>query len=202
MQQVNLYQAQFYEQKPRLPATQMLATVVGVTVLCLFLTVFDYLQLADARDKTQVMQAKRNASEQRLNDYINKFPKSVLNHQLVKTKDEKRREAKAKLVLLKMLDKNVVGGGLGFSHYMNGLSEQLVRGLWLTSFEISDGGQHVSINGLVDKPEKVPEFLQKLGQSAAFDGKEFDVFKLGQDEDTSGVLRFNLSGSGMTGGPL
>jgi len=197
VQQVNLYQEQFHEQKPRLPATQMLGVVVVVTVLCILIAALDYWQLTDERSKAQAMLEKRNASEQRLNDYVNKFPKPVLNNQLIKEKDEKRLQAKAKLVLLEMLNENIGGGSLGFSHYMNGLSDQVVRGVWLTSFEISGGGENINLNGLVDKPEKVPAFIQKLGQEPAFEGKEFDTFKLSQDSESEVALTFNIKGSGM-----
>lgn len=80
----------------------------------------------------------------------------------------------------------------GFVPLMAGLAERHVPGgLWLTRIRLLDGGSVLGLEGLTQRQELLPAYLNSLGQAAAFQGREFARFDV-QRED-GGLLRFQLS---------
>ncbi len=80
----------------------------------------------------------------------------------------------------------------GFVPLLAGLAERHVpSGLWLTRIRLLEGGVVLGFEGLTQRQELLPEYLNSLGQDTAFQGREFARFDV-QRED-SGLLRFQLS---------
>jgi len=85
-----------------------------------------------------------------------------------------------------------VGNGAGFSSYMEGLARQHFEGLWLTSFELQQGGERMALKGVTDKPEWVPRYIRSLGNESVFAGTEFNVFSL-EKSDKGSALVFDVA---------
>ena len=80
----------------------------------------------------------------------------------------------------------------GFVPLLAGLAERHVpSGLWLTRIRLLEGGVVLGLEGLTQRQELLPEYLNSLGQDAAFQGREFARFDVRREE--SGLLRFQLS---------
>ncbi|WP_312924162.1 PilN domain-containing protein [Stutzerimonas nitrititolerans] len=88
----------------------------------------------------------------------------------------------------------------GFSPLLQALADRHPpRGLWLTHIRLQAGGSELALRGLSQDQELLPLYLQSLGQSSAFSGREFARFDLQRDEQD--LLRFLLSSrAGKEGG--
>lgn len=80
----------------------------------------------------------------------------------------------------------------GFVPLLAGLAERhLPSGLWLTHIRLRDGGTVLGLEGLSQRQELLPQYLNSLGQDAAFQGREFARFEVRREDN--GLLRFQLA---------
>lgn len=87
----------------------------------------------------------------------------------------------------------------GFAALLQGLADRHPpQGLWLTQIRLHSGGDDLALRGLTQDQELLPLYLQSLGQSTAFRGRNFahlDLQRDGQD-----LLRFRLSSQAVEQG--
>ena len=82
--------------------------------------------------------------------------------------------------------------GEGFVPLLAGLAERHPpSGLWLTRIRLLDGGSVLGFEGLTQSQELLPQYLQGLGEDAAFQGREFARFEVRRE--AGALLRFQLS---------
>lgn len=79
----------------------------------------------------------------------------------------------------------------GFSGALDALAERHLGGVWLSVIRLEQGGRDLLLEGASQQPALLPEYLNSLGRSPAFAGRQFARFDL--DRDEGGVLRFRLS---------
>ncbi|HCJ29758.1 MAG TPA: MSHA biogenesis protein MshI [Pseudomonas sp.] len=80
----------------------------------------------------------------------------------------------------------------GFAALLQGLADRHPpQGLWLTQIRLQAGGDDLALQGLTQDQELLPLYLQSLGQSSAFSGRDFAHFDLQRDDQD--LLRFRLS---------
>lgn len=81
---------------------------------------------------------------------------------------------------------------IGFVSPLQALAEQHPpSGLWLTAINLDAGGSLMRLQGRSQNQELLPEYLQRLGQSAVFKGREFARFDVQRGDDQ--LLHFDLS---------
>lgn len=79
----------------------------------------------------------------------------------------------------------------GFSVPLDALAERHLPGIWLSAIRFEQGGRELLLEGASQQPELLPGYLDSLGRSPAFAGRQFARFDL--DRDDAGVLRFRLA---------
>jgi hypothetical protein len=80
----------------------------------------------------------------------------------------------------------------GFVAPLAALSERHPpNGLWLSAIALRDGGSTLSLQGLTQDQQLLPLYLQSLGVSPVFRGREFARFELQRND--AGLLGFRLS---------
>ncbi len=79
----------------------------------------------------------------------------------------------------------------GFSGALDALAERHLSGVWLSAIRLEQGGRELLLEGASQQPELLPGYLDSLGRSPAFAGRQFARFDL--DRDEAGVLRFRLA---------
>ena len=94
--------------------------------------------------------------------------------------------------LLANIDPNSTVLESGFADHLAGLARQTINGMWFTEIQLHEGGQQLALLGKTNKPEFVPQYLQKLVRESVFSGHEFRVFRLSMPEDSSRLLEFEL----------
>lgn len=79
----------------------------------------------------------------------------------------------------------------GFSAPLDALAERHLGGVWLSAIRFEQGGRDLLLEGASQQPDLLPGYLNSLGRSPAFAGRQFARFDL--DRDEAGVLRFRLA---------
>ena len=80
----------------------------------------------------------------------------------------------------------------GFVAPLTALTEQHPQsGLWLSGISLREGGRQIRLQGRSQDQELLPQYLQRLGQSAVFSGREFARFDVQRGDDQ--LLHFDLS---------
>jgi NhaP-type Na+/H+ and K+/H+ antiporter len=77
-----------------------------------------------------------------------------------------------------------------FAMLLRDLAEQHEQSLWLTRINVTEDS--MLFNGEAVRPEAVPRWISRLGNTEYFAGKSFDQAELNRDEDT---LTFSLKTS-------
>ena len=78
-----------------------------------------------------------------------------------------------------------------FSDYLQGLGQQHIDGLWFKRIQLLHGGDKLALSGYTQKPEYLPQYLQKLADEEAFVGHQFSVFRMSLSEDKA-LLDFEV----------
>jgi len=82
----------------------------------------------------------------------------------------------ARQQIVEILNSGALGTTGGFSEYMRAFSRQTVSGLWLTGFDIKSDG--LSIAGRTLSPDLLPDYLKRLNQEPALQGKQFAALQI------------------------
>lgn len=185
-QQINLYQPIFRRQRHVFSALAM-AQAAGVLVVAL-VAIYLYglwqvlgleaevVQL-EGREKAYAAQLARldptEAMERgkRLEEEL-----KALNETLV-------RQQK----LVEVLREQPLGSTGGFSGPLAALAQQHREGLWLTRLVLSGGSGEMQLVGASITPERIPEYLQDLGEEPALEGQRFDTLEIWREEGDAHV---------------
>lgn len=201
-QQINLYDPILRQPRPVFSAA---ASAQGLTLVFLGLVLFQvYAQwrvsslaanVEDLRNARTVAEKRYEALQART---PRKTPDPGLDGRIASLTGEVARATK----LADALGAGGFGNASGMSGYLVGLARQRIEGLWLTSIDIREGGNAISLAGRSTSAEQVPQYLQKLSGEQAFKGRTFGGLAL-RTED-SGVS-FRLGSSSLAtesaGGP-
>lgn len=75
--------------------------------------------------------------------------------------------------------------GSGVSEYLSSFSRQSPKGVWLTGFNVKQGGSILKIEGSSLKPSLIPIFLQNLSTEPVLEGARFGMLEI-EREATNG----------------
>ena len=77
-----------------------------------------------------------------------------------------------------ILQKSDFGNTKGYSAYMLAFARQVPNGVWLSGFNITDGGNEVALQGRSLKPELVPLYISQLKRENIMQGKSFSALQM------------------------
>jgi len=148
------------------------------------------LHVADARAMEAEQLAARAEAE--LGQVKANFHEPVLDANLPRQlaeREAENRELRRLADYLKTLDAQ---RSTGFAALLQGLADRHPpQGLWLTRIRFDDGGNQLALQGLTQDQELLPRYLQSLGQSRAFRGRDFARFDIQRGE--ADLLQFRLA---------
>jgi len=191
MQQINLYQAQFKPKQVLLPAKQLY--LIATLPIILFLAISVYLSnnQASFSDSIAIQSEQLQPLKQQLSELQLKVNSRKENPLLLAELTQFRTQLVAKQTLLAHLDSQKQSNQFSFSSMLEALSQQHIKNMWLTRFSLLDSGNFIAIQGSAFNAELVPEYIDSLAKSEQFNGKQFSVFQL-QQQDKSEYFDFKL----------
>ncbi|WP_417778295.1 PilN domain-containing protein [Stutzerimonas xanthomarina] len=196
MQNINLYQRERRSGGGPRPRQMQLGAALVIAVLAIH-GAWQGWQLHAAGQAAVSAEQQAAQAEARLDVVKADFREPTLDPQLplqLAEREAENRELQRLADHLKTLDAQ---RSSGFSGLLQGLADRHPpQGLWLTRIRLQAGGDELALQGLTQDQELLPLYLQSLGQSSAFSGREFARFDLQRDDRD--LLQFRLSSQAMT----
>ena len=191
MQNINLYQ----RERRRRGGPRLRQMGLGMALLAVLLAIhagWQGWQLHSVGSAAELAERQATQAEAQLEvvkaDFIEPTLDPRLPQQLAEREAE-NRELQRLADYLKVLDAQ---RSSGFAALLQGLADRHPpQGLWLTQIRLQAGGDEMALEGLTQDQELLPLYLQSLGQSSAFSGRDFARFDLQRDEQD--LLQFRLS---------
>ena len=177
-QQVNLYHPIFRKKEKKFSAVAMLqaggAIIAGIVLLYGLQLWQHYSQKKELAqiDKQQAMLTKR------LEDVSQKFGRRTKSRLLQQEVDRLQRQLIARARVQEILQQGVFSNTYGYSTYFIAFARQHISGMWLTGFDITGGGEEMSLQGRSTDPALIPRYVQKLASEDTLNGTEFEIFQI------------------------
>ena len=196
MQQVNLYQPMFRQQKKIFSAVTMLQ-ICGFFLLVLG-AAYGYNVHSLSPFKTEL--ARTTAEFDRIAQRIEAVRTTAPGQAEVKLMEQEiarlSRELEDGRRLKQALATGSFGNTAGFSGYFEALARGHVDGAWLTGIAIAQGGGQLSFTGKTIDPELVPLYLRRLAEAPVFRKRGFNVLELARSEKENQLVTFNIGTGG------
>lgn len=196
MQQINLYQPMFRQEKKIFSAVTMLQIVGFFLVVLTAVYAWNVRSLAPF----QAELAKTDADFERLVKQIEKMRAPTAADAERKLIDREiaalTREIAVRRNLQKLLTTRSFGNTEGFSSYFEALAQGHVDGAWLTDIRIAQGGGRLTLKGKTVDPELVPVYIKRLAETPAFRKRGFSVLELARSEKEQQLVSFNIATGG------
>ncbi|HBM07274.1 MSHA biogenesis protein MshI [Pseudomonas sp. Choline-3u-10] len=196
MQNINLYQRERRSGGGPRPRQMQLGVVLVIAVLAIH-GAWQGWKLHTAGQAAVLAEQQAGQAEARLDVVKADFREPTLDPRLplqLAEREAENRELQRLADHLKTLDAQRSNG---FSGLLQGLADRHPpQGLWLTRIRLQAGGDEMALQGLTQDQELLPLYLQSLGQSGAFSGREFARFDLHRDDRD--LLQFRLSSQAVT----
>jgi len=188
---INLYTSRF---RPRHLVLERRALVVCVALSAL-MVVFSGVWLGRVNltlaDEHQSLTSGQAELEARMLGLSSSLEKRKENGDLLLSVAQEMRVVTGKRQLIKQLAGRLLLD-VGFSHYMRGLSQSHVDGLWLT--RVRADGSNLILDGSSLSEDLLPQWIQQLSTQADFQGKNFGLLELSRQKDAATPqLDFHLS---------
>ncbi|WP_422910562.1 PilN domain-containing protein [Pseudomonas sp. MAC6] len=191
MQNLNLFQVERTQQSGPQRA-QMLLGLGVVLLLCLAHASWQAWQLHQGAQRLAQVQAQAQEEEAALATARGSFVEPKLDERLpeeLTARERDNRELQRLIAYLQLLGSQ---RSAGFVAPLTALTEQHPQsGLWLSGISLREGGRQIRLQGRSQDQELLPQYLQRLGQSAVFSGREFARFDVQRGDDQ--LLHFDLS---------
>ncbi|MDD0842159.1 PilN domain-containing protein [Pseudomonas sp. Gutcm_11s] len=191
MQNINLYQVE-RQRRDGPEKAQMLLGLVLLGLLCLLHAAWQGWQWRSAGQLQVEAESKAQQQENSLAAARASFIEPHLDEQLpaeLATQEARNRELQRLMTYLQTLAQQ---HRAGFTAPLQALADQHPQGgLWLNGIHLSDGGTQLRLQGRSQNQELLPAYLDALGASPVFKGREFARLDVKRGEDQ--LLDFDLS---------
>lgn len=196
MQQINLYQPMFRQQKRIFSAMTMLQ----ISGFFLVVLAAAYGYNVHSLNPFRVELARTTAEFDRLAARIEQVRAAAPGQAEVKLVEREiarlSQELESGRRLKQALATGSFGNTQGFSSYFEALARGHVDGAWLTDIAIAQGGGKLDFSGKTIDPELVPLYLRRLSEAPVFRKRGFNVLELARSEQEKQLLTFNIGTGG------
>lgn len=192
-QQINLFQPMFRKERKILSFNAVVQVCLIIMAALAAISAYSGWQARSLKHSLVALSAQH---QQRLVQLENITRESSALQSKDTTQSEIQRleqELNAERQILSQLDGKHLRHIKGFSSYFESFSRQIVNGMWLTGFDVAQGGQTVEIRGSSVEPELVPQFLQGLSNESQLSGTQFSVLQMLREDVNYQWIDFVLS---------
>jgi len=193
IQDVNLYTSLFQENVGSPSAIQIVRVGCAAIGLAILFCIYSVFTTGVHEDELNNLLLTQQDKRQEVAELRQKYGVKKTDDLISSEVEQLKRQVESKTILLGSLVSRSGGTKTGFSHHVEGLARQRIRGLWLTGIDISNGGREISLQGFSLRPEYVPKLIQLLRQEPAFRGQQFSSFTMTRKDRKSNDIRFELT---------
>ena len=193
MQQVNLYQEMFQRERSWLNARGILIISGALASLLLLLYGQAFFSAWLGVRSVAKLELRKAEQQQRLKELKAQVPGPAKGQVLAREIEALTQEVRVRERLYEVIVPGTGGNIEGFSSYLEGLARQRIRGVWLQTIRINEGGDDLRLVGHTLEPDGVPDLLEKLRSEPAFMGRDFRRLLLERTSGESNAVRFTIS---------
>ncbi len=198
-QTLSMYVRQRRQWEPLAPAALGGYVAAGVLALAAFSAA--YIPQVHERDgRASDLEAERDQLSAEVGDLEAKLEERGRDADLLAEREALERELAVLEEFGRRLDALDPRALAGFSEPLAGLSRQRRDGVWLTGIRLRSGSG--AFQGRALAAEEVPDFLEGLAREPAFEGWQFDEFRMQRSErpeDAADSVRFQVGSSALIG---
>lgn len=205
-QQINLFNPLFLKQKKYFSSVTMLQ---ALGLLLLGMVVFYGFALwQDRMLGRQALESTYAYEQQKL-----QFAKVTAELNPEKREAQLEQDLKSteaaiasRQTLARQLQTGVLGNAIGYSEYLRAFARQTVQGLWLTSIQIVEGGDQLTLSGRALQADLVPVLIKRLKGESVLRGRPLDALAItrggagGEAGGVRGIVDFTVSSQGLPEG--
>lgn len=186
-QQVNLFLPEFRPQNNWLTGIRVLQVSAVVLLIIIATMVSNFVQRSGLRAELASVTAQLGQLTNSVNELQQEAARRGGDPELAGELEQREQRLAESRELLNFLRDTNLGNIEGFSEHIKDLSRASFDGLWLTQFNMTEGGESVYIKGLAYQSAMVPNFIGRLGDGQSpLRQRNFSRF-LGSRVDTSPV---------------
>lgn len=175
-----------------------------MAVLCVALIMIYLMSLRNVAELQHKLESDKQLNQQRLTQLAS------LSNEIAKFKgnsgqsrvSQLKQELEAERFLLSVLGDLYASHSKGFATYLEGFSRRVIDGLWITRFDMLNGGSAVKLVGGALKPDAVPRFIENLKQEKAMQGTKFQILEIDRPSNNKNWVEFSLASDKFTGTPF
>lgn len=165
-QQINLYLPEFQPARDWLNADRLVRAVVAVALVLMLISGYGYWRLDALGDEQARLQARLEAQGRETAELERVVDARRVDGPLQRELEMRQSRLERSRDLLGFLEADLRTGNTdGFSTMMKDLSRASFEGIWLTGIELTQGGESVTLGGVVQQSGMVPDFVGRLGNS-------------------------------------
>lgn len=162
MQQVNLYLPEFRPNREFINAIRVLQLSVFAIFVMVLMSGNSFLKTRTLRADIQSTQSQLTAQTEITNRLQQDLARRASDPALVEELAEREHGLAESRGMLEFLRGSNLGNITGFSEYVKDLSRASFDGLWLTQFNLLNGGESVYLKGIAQQSAMVPDFVNRL----------------------------------------
>jgi len=196
MQQINLYQPMFRQQKKVFSALTMLQVLGFFTVVLGGIYGYTISSLEPFRQELKKTTVEFERLAGQIETLRGKTPQQAQANLLEAEIARLTQNLDYRRKLKEALEAGSFGNTEGFSSYFEALATGHVDGAWLTNIQIAQGGKQLNLAGKTVDPELVPVYMKRLSESPIFSRRGFNVLELARSEKEAAVVSFNIATGG------
>lgn len=191
MQNLNLYQIE-RQRRAGPQKAQMLLGLGIVALLCLLHAGWQGWQLHQAGQRLVQAEAEAQEQETRLAAAKSSFVEPRLDERLPDELASSESDNRQLQRLIGYLQALSAQQNAGFVAPLQALADHHPQGgLWLNGIHLAEGGLQLRLQGRSQNQQLLPQYLDALGRSPVFKGREFARLDVERGEDQ--LLDFDLS---------
>jgi len=191
-QQINLYREELIDRPEPFQSRQSFLLLLIITGCLALLGVFSYWQTSSAQKQVLELRQQQQLLVTRVSDLEQKYPIPQKNALLEKKIVQQERELQGQRRAIGYFSQQGQRKNLELLSSLEGLARYPLKGVWLRRVSLLQGGEKVRLTGSTLSPEKVPEYLQLLGEKNIFGGQVFARLKLNRLENKGNRVDFEL----------
>lgn len=192
-QQINLFQPMFRKERKILSFNAIFQVCLILVVALAAISAYSTWQIRTLKQNMTTLSVQHQQRLAQLESVSRESSKLQAKDTTQSEIQRLEQELNAERHILSMLDGKRLRHIKGFSSYFESFSRQIVNGMWLTGFDVAQGGQSVQIRGSSVEPDLVPQFLQGLSKEAQLSGTQFGVLQMLREDEEMQWIDFVLS---------
>lgn len=190
MQQINLYQDQFKPQRRSQLGTILATAFVVMIAAMMLLSWWQGRQIDQWRQRHAAESQRQNQLQTDLTTLGDKVatlkPSALLTRKLLDTRHQLdlRKPVLDQVERLSSKKELVIDS-------LEALASRPLSHAWLTTVQLADGGDEMTLSGVALQAERLPQMVEALAQQPVFSGRHFAFARL--ERQSGGGYSFDLS---------